>query len=158
MNIDTYLQIITIKDFDERPINISRYFADYKHTDAISYNIRHVINKNHKINEDYITYTLEDCHDIIQNVECNVRIILLLNDIDITLEHEITLPLISMKNTEIKVRIYDKDINKNEDIVLKYKAYVLNKVPRHEFKYYNSNIIENAQGMMFENGFIKIKT
>ena len=158
MNIDTYLQIITIKDFDERPMNITKYFADYKHTDAISYNTSHIINNNHTKNEDYITYILKDTHDIIQNVECNIPIILLLNDIGINLEPTITLPLISMKNTEIKLRVYIKDNNKNEDIVLKYKAYVLNKVPLHEFKYYNNNIIENAHGMMFENGFIKINS
>ena len=61
-----------------------------------------------------------------------------------------------MKNVEIKFKVYTKDIDKSNDIILKYKAYILNKVPLHEFKYYN--IIENEQGMLFENGFIKIKT
>ena len=158
MNIDTYLQIITIKDFDEHPINITKYFAEYKHTDAISYPVEHNFSINYAKTEDYIIYTLEDNHDIIQNIECNIPIILLFNDIDITIEPDITLPLISMQNTEIKFKVYTKDIDKSNDIILKYKAYVLNKVPLHEFRIYNNNIIENDKGMMFENGFIKIKS
>ena len=158
MNIDTYLQIITIKEFNESPININRYFVDYKDLDAIAYQVEHNFSINYAKTEAYIIYTLEDNHDIIQNIECNIPITLLLNDIDITLDDNPTLPLISMKNTEIKFRVYNKDIDKNKDIVLKYKAYVLNKVPLHEFRIYNNNIIENDKGMMFKNGFIKIKS
>ena len=157
MNIDTYLQIITVKDFDEYPDNITRYFDDYKHVDVLSYNITHVIDKNYTINGDCVIYTLQDTHDIIQNIDCNVPIILLLNDIEIKHESNITLPLISMKNTEIKFKVYTKDVDKSKDITLSYKAYVLNKVPLYEFVYYNDNIIKNDNGMIFENGFVKIQ-
>jgi hypothetical protein len=157
MNIDTYLQIITVKEFDEKPDNITRHFVDYKHVDVLSYNISHTIDKNSTTNEDCVTYTLQETHDIIQNIDCNIPIILLLNDIEIKLEPNITLPLISMKNTEIKFKVHTKDIEKSEDIILSYKAYVLNKVPVYEFEYYNNNIIENDKGMIFENGFVKIQ-
>jgi len=145
MNIDHYLEIITILDTkltNPSKEDINELMNDNKDIDAFSYTVQ----KDILINKDIDTYDFDlHCADIILNIESNVDIKIMVNNK--ILNTKKTIPIISLKdNIEFKAN-FD-----NDKIEIKMFVIKLNKVPSLEFKYYNKRMITNNDGLKIVKG------
>ena len=158
MNIDEYLELIHVKEVNKED-SIHMIFKNDYRIDSVFYNNKKIIdtgNIEYHLEEPYIVYELHEKSDVINNINYHIPMYLIINNEELIVDKNITLPLISMKYNPIKFKIYKKDLRDMKEVYITYDRYIFSNTVKHEFKHYNKLELTNNSGYKFINGSIHI--
>ena len=157
MNIDEYIKIFKSKRSNNETGEIFNHFKNDKMLDSVVINDSIIIVKKDK--NDKVISMIYDCninYDFVTNIKSNIPISILLNDLEFKVDNTLTLPIISMKNSKIQFKIYNKYICNISEVHIDFDGYIFSNLVRKEFDYYNKLSIQTNYGMEFLNGLIKL--